>query len=313
MSRSTPTTDPDVRNSRSEPQDLAALIARAENLLARVEAMLPPTAPDPDWKKITAARWRKQGGRGYLQGIAHPHAIRLDDLVAVDEQKRAIDRNTKHFVAGLPANNVLLTGSRGTGKSSLVKAMLAKYAARGLRLIEVEKGDLTDLPDIADRVAGRTERFIVFCDDLTFDAGESGYRALKVMLDGSIAGGATNVLIYATSNRRHMLPEYFSENLETKHIGEEVHPGESVEEKISLSERFGLWISFYPFAQDDYLAAVAGWLDHFGVRAAANARDTQARTQEALQWALARGSRSGRVAWQFAKNYAGEHAAPARR
>ena len=295
------------------PLDLAALIARAESVLARVEAMLPPATPDPDWKRVTAARWRKQGGRGYLQTIAHPHAISLGDLVAVDEQKRVIDRNTKHFVSGLPANNVLLTGSRGTGKSSLVKAMLAKYATRGLRLIEVEKGDLIDLPDIADRVAGRPERFIVFCDDLTFDAGESGYRALKVMLDGSIAGGATNLLIYATSNRRHMLPEYFSENLETKHIGEEVHPGESVEEKISLSERFGLWISFYPFGQDDYLAAVEGWLAHFAVRAPSNARDAHVRTQEALQWALARGSRSGRVAWQFAKNYAGEHALPGRR
>jgi uncharacterized protein len=293
--------------------DLAALIARAENVLARVEALLPPAMPDPDWKKVTAARWRKNAGRSYLQGIAHPHAIRLDDLVAVDEQKRAIDSNTKHFVAGLPANNVLLTGSRGTGKSSLVKAMLAKYAARGLRLIEVEKGDLTDLPDIAGRVEGRPERFIIFCDDLTFDAGESGYRALKVMLDGSIAGGAANVLVYATSNRRHMLPEYFSENLETKHVGDEVHPGESTEEKISLSERFGLWISFYPFGQDDYLAAVSGWLAHFGVKAPGSARDAHARMQEALQWALARGSRSGRVAWQFAKNYAGEHPLPAKR
>jgi hypothetical protein len=296
----------------SRQDDLAQLIARAEGVLTRVEAMLPPVVPDPDWRRVTAARWRKQGGRSYLQGVAHPHAIGLDDLVAVDEQKRAIDRNTKHFVAGLPANNVLLTGSRGTGKSSLVKAMLAKYAARGLRVIEVEKGDLTDLPDIADRVAGRPERFIIFCDDLTFDAGESGYRALKVMLDGSIAGGAANVLIYATSNRRHMLPEYFSENLETKHVGDEVHPGESVEEKISLSERFGLWISFYPFGQDDYLAAVAGWLAHFGVKPAGSARDAEARTQQALQWALARGSRSGRVAWQFAKNYAGDHPPPAR-
>jgi predicted AAA+ superfamily ATPase len=298
---------------RPMEKDLALLIARAEKVLERVEALLPPAVPDPDWRKFTAARWRKRGGRSYLQGVARPHAIRLDDLVAIDEQKHAIDRNTRQFVAGLPANNVLLTGSRGTGKSSLVKAMLAKYAARGLRLIEVEKGDLTDLPDIADRVEGRPERFIIFCDDLTFDAGDSGYRALKVMLDGSIAGGATNLLIYATSNRRHMLPEYFSENLETKHVGDEVHPGESVEEKISLSERFGLWISFYPFGQDDYLAAVTGWLAHFGVKAPANARVAHARTQEALQWALARGSRSGRVAWQFAKNYAGEHPRSAKR
>ncbi len=294
-------------------KDLAKLVARAEGLLARVEALLPPVIPDPDWRRVTAARWRKQGGRTYLQGVAHPHAIKLSDLVAVDEQKQAIDRNTRHFVAGLPANNVLLTGSRGTGKSSLVKAMLAKYAAKGLRVIEVEKGDLVDLPDIADRVAGRPERFIIFCDDLTFDAGESGYRALKVMLDGSISGGTSNVLVYATSNRRHMLPEYFSENLETRHVGEEVHPGESIEEKISLSERFGLWISFYPFGQDDYLAAVAGWLAHFGVKPPASARDMHARTQEALQWALARGSRSGRVAWQFARNYAGEHPPPSGR
>jgi predicted AAA+ superfamily ATPase len=298
---------------RPMEKDLALLIARAEKVLERVEALLPPAVPDPDWRKFTAARWRKRGGRSYLQGVARPHAIRLDDLVAIDEQKHAIDRNTRHFVSGLPANNVLLTGSRGTGKSSLVKAMLAKYAARGLRLIEVEKGDLTDLPDIAERVEGRPERFIIFCDDLTFDAGDSGYRALKVMLDGSIAGGATNLLIYATSNRRHMLPEYFSENLETKHVGGEVHPGESVEEKISLSERFGLWISFYPFGQDDYLAAVTGWLAHFGVKAPGSARDAHARTQEALQWAIGRGSRSGRVAWQFAKNFAGEHPLPAKR
>ena len=284
--------------------DLAGLVARAEAVLARVEALLPPTAADPDWRHVTAARWRKRGGRGWLQAVAHPHAIDVGDLVAIDEQKKTVDQNTRQFVAGLPANNVLLTGSRGTGKSSLVKAMLRKYAARGLRLIEVDKADLTDLPDIAERLDGRPEQFIVFCDDLTFDAGEAGYKALKVMLDGSIAGAASNVLIYATSNRRHLLPEYFAENLETKHVGEEVHPGESVEEKISLSERFGLWVSFYPFAQDDYLAAVAGWLAHFGVRTA-QGKDAELRTREALQFALQRGSRSGRVAWQFAKHHAG--------
>jgi len=288
--------------------DIASLIARAEQVLARVEALLPPPVPDPDWTKVMAARWRRRGGRGDLQAVLHPQAIALDDLVAIDAQKKAIDQNTRQFVAGLPANNVLLTGSRGTGKSSLVKAMLARYARKGLRVIEVDKADLTDLPDIAERIADRPERFVVFCDDLTFDAGEPGYKALKVMLDGSIAGGTSNVLIYATSNRRHLLPEYFAENLETKHVGEEVHPGESVEEKISLSERFGLWISFYPFGQDDYLAAVAGWLAHFGVGAAGNARDGGARTREALQFALQRGSRSGRVAWQFAKAYAGARA-----
>ena len=283
---------------------LARLLGRVEGILARVEAVLPPAPAPIDWH-ATAFRWRKRAGRGYLQAVRHPHAISLDDLVAIDEQKRTIDVNTRQFVAGLPANNVLLTGSRGTGKSSLVKAMLVKYHAKGLRLIEVEKGDLVDLPDIADAVDGRRERFIVFCDDLTFDAGEPGYKALKVMLDGTVAASAPNMLIYATSNRRHLLPEYFSENLETKHVGEEVHPGESVEEKISLSERFGLWISFYPFSQDDYLAAVAGWLDAFGVGATKSARERENRVREALQFALQRGSRSGRIAWQFAKSYAG--------
>jgi predicted AAA+ superfamily ATPase len=288
-------------------RELTDLLARAEGVLARAESLLPEATPDPDWKRVTAARWRKRSGRGYLQAIAHPHSIRLNELVAVEEQKKVIDRNTRQFVGGLPANNVLLTGSRGTGKSSLVKAMLAKYASKGMRLIEVDKADLTDLPDIAERVAQQPYRFVVFCDDLTFDAGEAGYKALKVMLDGSIAGAAGNVVVYATSNRRHLLPEYFIENLETRHVGEEVHPGESVEEKISLSERFGLWISFYPFSQDDYLAAVAAWLDHFGVGSPANAKEGEARTREALQWALARGSRSGRAAWQFAKDYAGAH------
>ncbi len=302
-----PTTGPDATAA------LAALIARADALLARVEATFPPVTAEPDWKHVTAARWRKRSGRGWLQAVAHPHLIRGSDLVAVDAQKQIVDRNTRQFVAGAPANNVLLTGARGTGKSSLVKAMLAKYAAKGLRLIEVDKEDLTDLPDITDRLVGLPQHFIIFCDDLTFDAGEAGYKALKVVLDGSITSGAQNVLIYATSNRRHLLPEYYIENLETKHVGEEVHPGESVEEKISLSERFGLWVSFYPFTQDDYLAAVRGWLAHFGVKPAGNARDDELRTRDALQWALQRGSRSGRVAWQFARDVAGAEATTSRR
>jgi uncharacterized protein len=277
------------------------LITRAESLVARVEALLPPPAGAPDWQAAVAFRWRKGGGRGFLQPVRQLHRIRLADLRDVDEQKRRIEANTRQFVAGRSANNVLLTGARGTGKSSLVKALLNQYAKKGLRLIEVDKSDFVDLPDIVDLVAGRAERFIVFCDDLSFEAGEPGYKALKSVLDGSVAAVPDNVLIYATSNRRHLMPEYHAENLETKHIGGEIHPGEAVEEKISLSERFGLWLSFYPFDQDAYLDIVNHWLRVFGVPAS---RLEEAR-HEALQWALLRGSRSGRAAWQFAKDWAG--------
>jgi predicted AAA+ superfamily ATPase len=236
--------------------------------------------------------------------VAHVGVIMLADLKEIDAQKEKIQRNTQQFVRGLPANNVLLTGSRGTGKSSLIRACLHTYASQGLRLIEVDKSELVDLPDIVDLVAQRPEKFIVFCDDLSFDEGEPGYKALKSVLDGSVAAATPNVLVYATSNRRHLLPEYMSENLSYTHRDDgEVHPGEVVEEKISLSERFGLWVSFYPFNQNEYLQIVAQWLSSLGVD---DARIEQARP-DALVWALERGSRSGRVAWQFARDFAGRH------
>jgi predicted AAA+ superfamily ATPase len=280
------------------------LIARAESLLARLEAVLPQPVSAPEWGASIAFRYRKRGATGRIEPVRHVAPIRLAELVEVEPQKQRLLRNTEQFVAGHGANNVLLTGARGTGKSSLIKACLNEFAPRGLRLIEVDKADLVDLPDIIDLVAERPERFIVYCDDLSFDEGEPGYKALKSILDGSVAQASDNVLIYATSNRRHLLPEYMSENLSYKHTEDgEVHPGEVVEEKISLSERFGLWVSFYPFSQAEYLAIVAQWLRCFDVDEAA----IVAARQESLVWALERGSRSGRVAYQFAKDYSGRH------
>jgi predicted AAA+ superfamily ATPase len=285
---------------------LEQFLTRAESLLERLESFLPPAIAAPDWNAGIAFRWRKsssRGGRGYLQPVAHLSPIALDDLHNIGPQKQQIEQNTRQFVEGVPANNVLLTGARGTGKSSLIKACLNQFAGQGLRLIEVDKDDLGDLADIVDLVSGRPERFIIFCDDLSFEEGEGGYKALKVALDGSISAQSDNVLIYATSNRRHLLPERMSDNAgyKTDDNGD-LHPGETVEEKISLSERFGLWVTFYPFRQDDYLDIVAHWLKHFGC----NEQQIEEARTEALQWALQRGSRSGRVAWQFAKDHAGK-------
>lgn len=287
-------------------KELEHFLRRAESLLARVEQLLPAAPADVDWHASTAFRWRvPRSGQGFLQPVANPARIAFDDLRNIGPQKEAIEQNTRQFVTGKPANNVLLTGARGTGKSSLIKACLAQFAPQGLRLIEVDKEHLVDLPDIVDLVATRPERFVIFCDDLSFEEGEGGYKALKVALDGSVAATSDNVLIYATSNRRHLLPEKFSDNETYKHVADgDLHPGETVEEKISLSERFGLWLSFYPFRQDDYLDIVKHWLGHFGVPATAFAEAEP----EALRWALQRGSRSGRIAWQFARDWAGRHA-----
>ncbi|MCM2297304.1 ATP-binding protein [Rhodoferax sp.] len=282
------------------------LLLRAEQLITRIEAVLPQAVAQTDWTASSAFRYRKRSsGRATLEPVRHVGAMALADLKEIEPQKEKIYRNTRQFVHGQRANNVLLTGARGTGKSSLIRACLNEFAAQGLRLIEVDKADLTDLPDIIDLVSDEPYKFIVFCDDLSFDEGESGYKALKSILDGSVAATTANVLIYATSNRRHLLPEYMKENLSYTHTPDgEVHPGEGVEEKISLSERFGLWVSFYPFSQDEYLTIVAQWLGAMGVSAAA----IEAARAQALVWALERGSRSGRVAYQFALDYAGQHA-----
>ncbi len=279
---------------------LDRFLDRADRLMDKLERALPKPASGgaPDWDTAHAFRWEQ----ARLVPVAHPHRIGLADLLAIDEQKRLVEQNTDQFVQGRPANNVLLTGSRGTGKSSLVKALLNEHSKDGLRLIEVGKPALADLPHIIALVAGRTERFILYCDDLSFNADEPGYQALKAALDGSLVAFSDNLLIYATSNRRHLMPESMQDNLATRYVGDEIHPGESVEEKISLSERFGLWVSFYPFTQDEYLAIVEHWLRQFGV----TAEFDEVARQAALQWAIQRGSRSGRVGWQFARDWAGK-------
>ncbi len=286
---------------------LTRLVERAEQLITRIEAVLPQPLGAPDWTQAVAWRYRKRAsGMGALEPVRHLAAMKLDDLKEIDAQKDKIERNTRQFVEGRPANNVLLTGARGTGKSSLIKACLNAFAPQGLRLIEVDKADLVDLPDIVEVVSDRPEKFIVYCDDLSFDEGEPGYKALKSILDGSVAASTPNVLVYATSNRRHLLPEYMKENLSYTHTEDgEVHPGEVVEEKISLSERFGLWVSFYPFTQAEYLAIAAQWLSALG----ASPVQIEGARAEALVWALERGSRSGRVAYQFARDFMGREPA----
>lgn len=283
---------------------LELFLRRAEVLIDRVEALLPPAVQEPDWELASAFSWKKRGGRGYLHPVRNVAAIRFEDLHQIGSQLQQIQQNTRQFMEGRPANNVLLTGARGTGKSSLIKACLNQYASQGLRLIEVDKDDLADLSEIVELIGARPEKFIVFCDDLSFEEGERGYKALKVALDGSIAVQSGNVLIYATSNRRHLMPESQSDNAGYHRSDNgDLHPGETVEEKISLSERFGLWLSFYPFMQDDYLDIVAHWLGQLGC----NASQIESARADALRFALQRGSRSGRVANQFARAWVGEH------
>ena len=282
--------------------NIESLITRAESLLERLAAYFPESGQEVNWNAL-AWRWQVRNGRGYLEAVTHPHQIKLESICNVDAQKSAVVKNTAQFVNGFPANNILLTGARGTGKSTLVKALLSEFSKDGLRIIEVEKQDLVALPEIVNLLRSRQERFIVFCDDLSFEAAEPGYKALKVVLDGSISTTSDNVIVYATSNRRHLMPEFMAENLETQYVGEEIRPGETSEEKISLSERFGLWLSFYAFDQDEYLNVAAYWLKNYGILE----MNDQVR-QSALLFSLTRGARSGRVAYQFARDYAGQKA-----
>src|SRR5699024_810741 len=283
--------------------DTDSATAQLSRIAAAIEALLEEQRRDRprpvDWR-ATAFRWRDGG---YLEAINRPQTLALELLHGIDDQKRRLVANTRQFLDGLPANNALLWGSRGTGKSSLIRALLGAFAERGLRIVEVEAQHLVDLPDIVAQLENRGERFVLFADDLSFEAGDARYKALKAALDGSLAAAPDNVLIYATSNRRHLLPEYQSDNQQAELVDTEIHHGEAVEEKISLSERFGLWLSFYPFDQANYLAIAARHLHALGV--AASVGEEQPWERAALQWALARGNRSGRTAEQFARDWVG--------
>jgi predicted AAA+ superfamily ATPase len=276
------------------------LIKLGEQLLARLDRLAPTQPTVTDWR-AHAWRWRKRNGSGALHAIRHPQTLRLADLRCIDDQKTELDRNTRQFLQGLPANNALLWGARGTGKSSLIKALLHEHARDGLRLIEIDRVDLIDLPDILDLIYDRPEHFILFCDDLSFETGDASYKTLKAALDGQLSAAPDKLLIYASSNRRHLLPETMQDNLDSRFVADELHPSEAIEEKISLSERFGIWLSFHPFTQDEYLDIVFYWLK----RLRASLKDRDAVRREALRWALTRGSRSGRVAWQFARDWVG--------
>jgi uncharacterized protein len=280
-------------------ENIDSLIKRAEDFLVKLETFLQPKTQVVDWDAV-AWRWVTTNGTGRLQVIDHPHAMHLDNIQFVDAQKEEVVRNTRQFLQGLTANNVLLTGARGTGKSSLVKALLTCFSSQGLRLIEVEKHDLVHLPEIVRLIRPRPEKFIIYCDDLTFEANDIAYKALKVVLDGSLVSASDNVLIYATSNRKNLMPEFMADNLAMTHMDGEIRPNDTIEEKTALAERFGLWLSFYAFDQDEYLVIAAHWLKSFDVDF-----DEAARVA-ALQFSHTRGARSGRVAYQFARDYAGK-------
>lgn len=281
--------------------------------LDRAEQRLPKVQPAIDWQQVMAARWMpgQSGMHGWLRPLQVRLDLQLDDLHGVDRQKQLLDSNTAQFVAGFPANNALLWGARGTGKSSLVRALLARYAGQGMRLIEIDKTDLLHLPELLQQIADQAWRFVLFCDDLAFEADDAAYKSLKTVLDGTAEASPDNLLLYATSNRRHLLPEKRSDNLAAEQVDGEIHPGEAIEEKIALSDRFGLWVSFYPFSQEQYLAVVQHWLSQLAADYQLEWQWTPQLQQEAIRWATTRGNRNGRCAWQFARAWVGRALLPA--
>lgn len=279
---------------------------RVVRFLDRYEQNLPPVPPAIDWHRVYAARWVGQGGGGWLKPLEIDGEHSLDDLVGVDRQKQLLEANTRQFVEGLPANNALLWGARGTGKSSLVRALLNAWKDSGLRLIEIDRDELVHLPALVALISDQPWRFLLFCDDLAFEAGDSAYKTLKTVLDGSVEATPDNLLLYATSNRRHLLPEQRSDNLGASMVDGELHPGEAIEEKIALSDRFGLWVSFYPFSQDHYLEVVRHWLTSMADQYGLQWQWSEELQREAIRWATARGNRNGRCAWQFARSWVGK-------
>jgi len=293
--------------------ELKAFLQRAEGLLARIEPLLPAQPPVIDWEHTLAARWQRDGRSGYLAPLEVNLDLRLDDLIGIDRQRDLLAANTQQFVDGLPANHVLLWGARGTGKSSLIRALLAEYAGRGLRLIEIERDHLADLPRVVELLSGQRQAFVLFCDDLSFEAGEGDYRVLKSVLDGSLERAPENVLLYATSNRRHLVPERQSDNENWQMVDGELHPNETVEDKIALSDRFGLWLSFYPFSQQHYLNVVRHWIDSLAGKARLQWDWDEALEKDAIRWATGRGNRNGRCAYQYARQWVGARLLEARR
>lgn len=284
---------------------LEDFLLHARQVLERLEPLLPHRREPLDWQHCYAARWRREGHGGYLQPLEVNLELRLADLLGIDRQRDQLARNTRQFVAGLPANHTLLWGARGTGKSSLIRALLAEYAGEGLRLIEIERDDLADLPRAVEQLAGQPQRFVVFCDDLSFDSGSDDYRVLKSVLDGSLEQAPDNVLLYATSNRRHLVAERQSDNANWEHVDGELHPSEAAEDKIALSDRFGLWLSFYPFTQDHYLAVVRHWCAALAGKSGLQLEWSEEADREAIRWASGRGNRNGRCAYQFARQWVG--------